>query len=352
LKALRLPATSGGTYSKMLNKKNNLYNLKKWQFKTINLLMVVVITTTIFTFSSPKKIDAITLKELSNEISQLSSEEESLIEEIIATETLIEIKKNQIEELSGTIKKIENELKELNVERIGLEKKLSIKKDELKGRVIYTYKYGNDNVVKMMVSARDINEFVTSLYILKNIMKRDAELITEIRLDKEFYDRVLRKSEEKKRQLETTQKDQQDEQKKLEVTLQKGNTLLEKVKGERSSVQKTLADIRARIAELQPQGIALAGEWKVVATAYYAGGGGLNGDGTTATGLRARKGIIAVDPRLIPLGTKLYIEGYGQALAADTGGRIKGDRVDLCFDSLDECYRYGRRKIYVYLVEE
>ncbi|MBE3035688.1 MAG: hypothetical protein IMZ70_01190 [Candidatus Atribacteria bacterium] len=336
----------------MLNKKNSLYNLKKWQFKTIILLMAAIITITIFTFFSPKKIDAITLKELSNEISQLSSEEESLIEEIIATESLIEIKKNQIEELKATIKKIEDELKELDVERKGLEKKLSIKKDELKSRVIYTYKYGNDNVVKMMVSARDINEFITSLYILKNIMKRDAELITEIRLDKEVYDRVLRKSEEKKIQLEATQKDQQDEQKKLEATLQKGNTLLEKAKGERSSVQKTLADIRARIAEIQPQGINLAGEWKVVATAYYAGGGGLNGDGVTATGLRARKGIVAVDPRLIPLGTKLYIEGYGQALAADTGGWIKGDRVDLCFDSLDECYRYGRRKIYVYLVED
>ncbi|MGZ5471981.1 MAG: hypothetical protein ACXWE0_09935, partial [Nitrososphaeraceae archaeon] len=144
----------------MLNKKNSLYNLKKWQFKTIILVMVAIITITIFTFSSPKKIDAITLKELSNEISQLSSEEESLIEEIIATESLIEIKKNQIEELIGTIKKIEDELKELDVERKGLEKKLSIKKDELKSRVIYTYKYGNDNVVKMMVSARDFNEFI------------------------------------------------------------------------------------------------------------------------------------------------------------------------------------------------
>jgi 3D (Asp-Asp-Asp) domain-containing protein/peptidoglycan hydrolase CwlO-like protein len=336
----------------MLNKKDSLNNLTKWQFKIITMLIAVIITLTTFTFLPLKKIDAITLKELSNEISQLSSEEENLVEEIIATESLIEIKKNQIEDLKATIKNIENELKELDIERKDLEKKLSIKKDELKSRVIYTYKYGNDNVVKMMISARDINEFIASLYILKNIMKRDAELITEIRLDKEVYDRILRKSEEKKKQLEATQKDQQAEQKKLEAALQKSNTLLEKVKGEKSSVQKTLADIRTRIAEIQPQGINLAGEWKVIATAYYAGGGGLNGDGVTATGLRARKGIIAVDPRLIPLGTKLYIEGYGQALAADTGGWIKGDRVDLCFDSLDECYRYGRKKIYIYLVED
>ncbi|MCL4418121.1 MAG: 3D domain-containing protein [Actinobacteria bacterium] len=334
----------------MLNKKN-LCNLKKWQFKTIIMVVVVITIIAIFSSSSPKKIDAITLKELSNEISKLSSDEENLIEEIVATESLIEIKKNQIAELIETIKRIGDELNELGAERKNLEKKLSIKKDELRDRIVYSYKYGNDNVIKMMVSARDINEFITSLYILKNIMKRDAELITEIRLDKEVYDRILRKSEEKKKQLEATRKDQQNEQKKLEAALQKGNALLEKVKGEKSSVQKTLADIRARIAEIQPQGITLAGEWKVVATAYYAGGGGLNGDGVTATGLRARKGIVAVDPRLIPLGTKLYIEGYGQALAADTGGWIKGDRIDLCFDTLEEAYRYGRRKIYIYLVE-
>lgn len=345
-----LPAISDGTHLKMLNKKN-LCNLKKWQFKTIIMVVVVITIIAIFSSSSPKKIDAITLKELSNEISKLSSDEENLIEEIVATESLIEIKKNQIAELIETIKRIGDELNELGAERKNLEKKLSIKKDELRDRIVYSYKYGNDNVIKMMVSARDINEFITSLYILKNIMKRDAELITEIRLDKEVYDRILRKSEEKKKQLEATRKDQQNEQKKLEAALQKGNALLEKVKGEKSSVQKTLADIRARIAEIQPQGITLAGEWKVVATAYYAGGGGLNGDGVTATGLRARKGIVAVDPRLIPLGTKLYIEGYGQALAADTGGWIKGDRIDLCFDTLEEAYRYGRRKIYIYLVE-
>jgi 3D (Asp-Asp-Asp) domain-containing protein/peptidoglycan hydrolase CwlO-like protein len=335
----------------MLNKRKVLYNLKKWRLKTVALSMAVIIALTIFSLYLPKKIYAATLKELSNEISQLSSEEENLVEEIVSTESLIEIKKNQIAELDETIKKLGNELKELDTERKGLEKKLTVKKDELKNRIIYTYKYGNDNVLKMMVNARDINEFITSLYILKNIMKRDAELITGIRLDKESYDRILRKSEEKKKQLETTQKNQQDEQKKLEAALQKSNTLLEKVKGERAGVQKTLADIRARIAEIQPPGISLAGEWKVVATAYYSGGGGLNGDGWTATGLRARKGIIAVDPKLIPLGTKLYIEGYGQAIAGDTGGWIKGDRVDLCFDTIEECYRYGRRKIYIYLVE-
>jgi 3D (Asp-Asp-Asp) domain-containing protein len=63
---------------------------------------------------------------------------------------------------------------------------------------------------------------------------------------------------------------------------------------------------------------------------YNCGG---DGRGLTRTGLKARFGIVAVDPRFIPLGTRLYVEGYGYALAADTGGAIKGNRIDLCVDS-------------------
>jgi 3D (Asp-Asp-Asp) domain-containing protein len=63
---------------------------------------------------------------------------------------------------------------------------------------------------------------------------------------------------------------------------------------------------------------------------YNCGG---DGRGLTRTGLKARYGVAAVDPRFIPLGTRLYIEGYGYALACDTGGAIKGNRIDLCVDA-------------------
>ena len=63
---------------------------------------------------------------------------------------------------------------------------------------------------------------------------------------------------------------------------------------------------------------------------YHCGG---DGRGITASGLKARFGVVAVDPRFIPLGTKLFVEGYGYAIAADTGGAIKRNRIDLCVDS-------------------
>lgn len=60
---------------------------------------------------------------------------------------------------------------------------------------------------------------------------------------------------------------------------------------------------------------------------------GSNDHGRTFTGVLAGYGVVAVDPRFMPLGTRLYIEGYGYAVAADTGGAIKGSRIDLAIDS-------------------
>lgn len=85
---------------------------------------------------------------------------------------------------------------------------------------------------------------------------------------------------------------------------------------------------------------------QMVATAYTAGCSGCSG--YTATGYRAGHGIVAVDPSVIPLGTKLYIPGYGFAIAGDTGGAIVGHRIDLGFDSLGDAMEFGRRPVKVY----
>ena len=87
------------------------------------------------------------------------------------------------------------------------------------------------------------------------------------------------------------------------------------------------------------------------ATGYVAFRCGGSPSGRTATGPMAVKGLVAVDPRNIPLGTKLYIPGYGFALAADTGGAIKGNRIDLCFDTYQEAINFGRRMIDVYVLK-
>ncbi|MGD0473561.1 MAG: 3D domain-containing protein [Candidatus Velthaea sp.] len=89
---------------------------------------------------------------------------------------------------------------------------------------------------------------------------------------------------------------------------------------------------------------------RMVATAYTAGCDGCSG--ITASGRPAGHGIVAVDPRYIPLGTHLYIPGYGQATAGDTGGAIRGNRIDLGFESHRDAMKFGRRPIVVYVFDK
>ena len=84
----------------------------------------------------------------------------------------------------------------------------------------------------------------------------------------------------------------------------------------------------------------------MTSTAYTANCSGCSG--TTATGLNLHANpnskVIAVDPRVIPLGTKVHVEGYGYAIAADTGGAIKGNKIDVFFPSKQTAMNWGTKK--------
>jgi len=96
------------------------------------------------------------------------------------------------------------------------------------------------------------------------------------------------------------------------------------------------------------QGALIAGagqQIKFVSTAYTHTGY------RTATGIKPRRGVVAVDPRVIPMGTKLYIEGYGYGIASDTGGAIKGRKIDVFFETRAEALKWGRRTVSVQIVK-
>ncbi len=93
---------------------------------------------------------------------------------------------------------------------------------------------------------------------------------------------------------------------------------------------------------------------RVKATAYY--DSGRNGNAYTASGTKTRRNpkgysSIAVDPRVVPLGTKVYVEGYGYAIAEDTGGAIKGNTIDVFFDSARETYNWGVKYVNLYILK-
>lgn len=115
---------------------------------------------------------------------------------------------------------------------------------------------------------------------------------------------------------------------------------------------KEVVEVGTKKAAAAPNGKNAKRVIVMQATAYDPSAGS-----KTAMGTRARVGAVAVDPRVIPLGSKLYIESmdgfasYGYATAEDTGGAIKGNRIDLFYNSNAEANRFGRRNVKVYVLD-
>ena len=103
------------------------------------------------------------------------------------------------------------------------------------------------------------------------------------------------------------------------------------------------------VIEISGNDFAYSNVMSMEASAYLPADGG--GSGITAMGIPATYGVVAVDPGVIPLGTRLYIPGYREAVAADTGGAIRGYRIDLCMESYSQAMQFGRRNVTVYVLE-
>ena len=91
----------------------------------------------------------------------------------------------------------EIQLEDLYQKRKELKESLKLRQELLMERMVYTYKYGNDDVTKFILSAKSLNEVINNLYLFKNIMERDAELIQEYRYEREEFTEY-QESEEKK----------------------------------------------------------------------------------------------------------------------------------------------------------
>lgn len=83
----------------------------------------------------------------------------------------------------------------------------------------------------------------------------------------------------------------------------------------------------------------------VVATAYSRNQPSLTNITATGIDLRENSQVIAVDPNVIPLGSKVYVEGYGEAIAGDTGSAIIGNRIDLHMESMDQSFAWGIQEV-------
>jgi 3D (Asp-Asp-Asp) domain-containing protein/LysM repeat protein len=149
-------------------------------------------------------------------------------------------------------------------------------------------------------------------------------------------------TEQQQAQAEQAQKEQQQ--------AQAEQAQKEQQQAQAEQAQKEQQQARAEQAQQQPAESSQQASGKsmtVEATAYTANCAGCSGTTATGVDLKANPNqkVIAVDPSVIPLGSKVYVEGYGEAVAADTGGAIKGSRIDVFVPSESDAQQFGRKSV-------
>lgn len=124
----------------------------------------------------------------------------------------------------------------------------------------------------------------------------------------------------------------------------------QKLKVTKKAVTKAKAKPKAKAAKKAPSrsdNDSILKEITVSASAYTAGCNGCSGITSTGINLKKNSGlkVIAVDPSVIPLGSKVYVEGYGYAIAGDTGGAIKGNKIDVFIPTKSAALKWGRKTV-------
>lgn len=209
-----------------------------------------------------------------------------------------------------------------------------------------------------------LNEYDRVTPALEAELKSD-EVVKVIRVEKVTdvvetpipYSVVMKKDTKlAKGKKKVVQKGQQGKlRKQVQITKENGKVVATKLLSSKV-IQKSrdhVVAVGTKTVALASRNDDVAKEFYVTATAYTAYCSGCSG--TTATGLNLRANddlkVIAVDPRIIPLGTKVYVEGYGYAIAADTGGAIKGYRIDVFIPNNTAVANWGVRRVLIKILK-
>lgn len=347
-----------------------------------------------------EQLDADTLK-LNAEITKLNNDIESIN---------LKLEKNN-SEIKSTEIEIENINKKIEDAKIEIEKKEATMDKRL--RSMYKSNVSTD-MLAYLITSENIFDFFYRIDAMKKLISIDKEIVTEINDKKNDLVENAQVVEEKKENLNTLKVSIENDLNEVSKKKEEQEVVLADLNSKKDAIMKIIeenevnlishslsiinsgsastSELRDAITNLNymvPQlnsnyalnlaqeGISSANSqiatiesdnleknvsyvsstsssgtylstFSMTATAY-------TGGSFTAMGLKPVRdpnglSTISVDPSVIPLGSKVYVEGYGYAIASDTGGVIKGNKIDLYMNSLQDCYSFGRRTVTLHIV--
>lgn len=328
--------------------------------KALSIFMVLALILTLNTsvFASPTDSTSDELKQAQNNKKDLESKVNALDNEINGVLKKIDDNKKNMNKLALDMKNSEAQLK-------NTEDKLNNQQALLQKRVRTMYMNDKNSYLQIVFSSKSFSDLLSNVNTVTSVMNYDNNIVNNVEkerknilVQKENLSYANKKLEALKASNESIlsklSSDISQEKSLLASATEKEKALIAKQKAEQEAAAKAKAAAAAAAASSNsntsnvpiPVGPVSAGKTiSVVATAYCDDGFTSKGQHTTRNA--SGYSTIAVDPRVIPLGSSVYVQGYGYALAVDTGGDIIGNRIDVYFPTEAECESWGRRSVTV-----
>ncbi len=214
------------------------------------------------------------------------------------------------------------------------------------------YEQGDTDPMAVLVGAKSIEDAISGVENLHRIAGLDRRVIEQAKAARARLVRATGRLAAEEAQARQTEEATAASVAALEVARRERAAMVVSLTQKRNSNVRTISALESRAGQVSatPGGSATTtspvrqgrGSITVTATGYSL-------TGTTATGVAVGYGIVAVDPSVIPLGTRMTVPGYGEGIAADTGGAVKGGRIDLWFPTRAEALAWGTRTVTITL---
>ena len=223
---------------------------------------------------------------------------------------------------------------------------LTLSQQRLARRVRLLYEQGDTDPMAVLVGAKSVEEALTGLESIHRIARQDRIVIEQAAAARGRLIGATRRLAAQEAQARRAEAATSATLAALETARREQAAQLAAFRAQRSSNSAAISSLEAEARELAAaptQAVSQSGRTLTVAATGY------SLKGRTSTGVSVGYGIVAVDPSVIPLGTKMTIPGYGEGVAADTGGAVVGARIDLWFPTQAEALGWGTRTVSITL---
>ncbi|MDQ1000278.1 peptidoglycan hydrolase CwlO-like protein [Neobacillus niacini] len=313
------------------------------------------------------------LEQKANEKNSINQEIEKLNKEMEELQTYITQNREALAETQKRIDETRQLIEQKKEEIVALEDKIHNRKDVMKSRLVALQEDEKLNVaINVILESKSVADLIQRASAVTTLFNADNDIIKDQENDLMQIEENVRVIAEKEAQLAVEQENLAKQQAELDLNLQKRQESLTVMQQRYSEVNQEMAGIQAQLQAAQekvrqeqeaaraiaaanapapaaapaPAPTGTAGrEMYVTATAYSWQSAG----NITYMGHNIKENpnikLIAVDPSVIPLGSKVWVEGYGVAIAGDTGGAIKGHKIDVVMPDNAHAIAWGRKTV-------